>query len=136
MTVKEKLESGFYESKLKRLERPTQPVIGKYPTAEYAREYATKKEQYDIDMAAYRVASQAQSTDNARLYQQFKQEVLEETFGEDLLWWPTLIEKLYLNLEGESRDMTYIFNRMGDLADIVQAANFDAQCHVATAATG
>ena len=136
MNVREKLESGFYESKMERKKRPDQVSIGKYPTAEYAREYATKKEQYDLDMVAYRVASQAQSTDNARLYQQFKQEVLEETFGEDLLWWPTLIEKLYLNVEGESCDMTYIFNRMGDLVDIVQAAKFDAQCHVATAATG
>ena len=127
MTFMEKLQHGYYDSNVEENDKPVRPFIGKYPTAEYARQYANEKEVYDAAIITWENTNKTNNDYIDRQSNKLKHDALEDAFGEDLLRFPNLIEQLYRSLKVNFSAKLETYTGLEDLVIIVQAAKDDTE---------
>lgn len=95
MTVREKIDMGWYKTTLPFPEFTPRPRLGPNPTAVEAREYA---QALDVREEQIKIAEDMRATydqDQARLTDQFIQDAIEEAFGPLAKQFPKTAQALY-----------------------------------------
>lgn len=107
-----------YENHLEYPDRPQKPILGRNPTAAEAREYATKLEEYENGMPAYRAAQDAYGQETQRLQAMFFQDAAEE-LGYEKNTKRSKLEGIAWQM-GHSSGLSEVYGHLQDLCELIK----------------
>jgi hypothetical protein len=127
MDIQEKINSGYYNTKLPYPQKPQRPTFATDSSMEEAKEYISDLQVYHAYMDAYKSNRTIYDADTVRLTTLFCNEAIADVFGDDAARFPNLCGVLY-NLayeHGHSNGLSEVYNYLQDYAKVVNAIKED-----------